>query len=154
MITSAGLVVGTITQAYSDTVAAGRVISQNPAGGSTANVGSAVNLTISQGPAPGGSWVLEETSTITATIPNPPPNHPISVSGEGSWTFYASGTTDWKIEITSVAGVGGTWTVNPSTGTVSSGSHTINFTMDGTNLDISSLSPGDRKIADIKFYTR
>ncbi len=154
MITSAGLVVGTITQAYSDTVAAGRVISQNPAGGSTANVGSAVNLTISKGPAPGGSWVLEETSTITATIPNPPPSHPISVAGEGSWTFYASGTKDWKIEITSVAGVGGTWTVNPSTGTVPSGSHTINFTMDGTNLDISWMSPGDRKIADIKFYTR
>jgi hypothetical protein len=154
MITSAGLVVGTITQAYSDTVAAGRVISQNPAGGSTAVVGSAVNLTISKGPAPGGSWVLEQTSTITATIPNPPPSHPIDVSGEGIWTFYASGTTDWKIEITSVAGVGGTWTVNPSTGTVSSGSHTINFTMEGTDLDISWMSPGDRKIADIKFYTR
>jgi len=154
MITSALLTVGTITQAYSDTVANGRVISQDPAGGSTAVVGAAVNLVVSKGPAPGGSWTLERTTSISATIPNPPPGYPISVSGEGSWTFYASGSTDWKIEITSVAGVGGTWTVNPSTGTVGTGTHTINFTMEGTNLDISSLAPGDRKIADIKFYTR
>lgn len=154
MITSALLVVGTITQAYSSTVAAGRVISQDPVGGSTAVVGSAVNLTISLGPAPGGSWVLEETSNVTATVPNPPPGYPISVTGQASWTFYASGSTDWKIEITSVAGVGGTWTVNPSTGTVSTGWHTINFTMDGTNLNLSSLPPGDQKIAEIRFYTR
>jgi hypothetical protein len=154
MITSALLTVGTVTQAYSDTVANGRVISQNPAGGSTAVVGAAVNLVVSKGPAPGGSWTLERTTSISATIPNPPPSYPISVSGEGSWTFYASGSTDWKIEITSVAGVGGTWTVDPSTGTVGTGTHTINFTMEGTGLDISGLAPGDRKIADIKFYTR
>ena len=154
MITSALLAVGTVTQAYSDTVANGRVISQDPVGGSTAVVGSAVNLVVSKGPAPGGSWTLESTSDISATIPNPAPSHPIDVEGAGQWTFYASGSTDWKIEITSVAGVGGTWTVNPSTGTVGTGTHTINFTMDGTDLDVSWMSPGDRKIADIKFYTR
>lgn len=154
LITSRGLVVGTITQAYSDTVAAGRVISQNPTGGSTANVGAAVNLVISQGPAPGGSWTLERTSTLTATVPSPVPTYPIDVVGDGTWTFYASGTTDWKIEITPVAGVGGTWIVTPSTGTVSGGSHTISFTMEGTDIDLSSLSPGDHVIANIKFYTR
>ena len=139
MITSALLVVGTITNAYSDTVAAGRVISQNPIGGSTANVGSAVNLTISDGPAPGGSWTLQRTSDLEMTISSPAPSFPITVSGSGSWTFYASGTTDWKIEISSVSGVGGTWTVNPPTGTVSSGSHTINFTIQGLNVNVSSL---------------
>jgi hypothetical protein len=154
MLTSFGLAVGTISQAYSSTVAAGRVISQNPVAGSTAVVGSAVNLTISLGPAPGSSWVLESTSDLNATISNPPPSSPITVSGAGSWTFYASGTTEYKIEISGIAAVGGVWTVNPSTGTVSTGTHTINFTIQGLNVNVSSLSPGTQKIAEIKFYTR
>jgi hypothetical protein len=154
MITSAGLTVGTISYAYSSTVSNGRVISQNPAGGSTAVTGSAVNLTISQGPDPGSSWTLEKTSDITMTIPSPAPSYYISVNGAGTWTFTASGTTEYKIEAASIAGVGGVWTVTPSSGTVSSGSHTISFTLHGVNLDVSSLSPGDQKIAEIKFYTR
>jgi hypothetical protein len=154
MITSAGLVVGTMSQAYSSTVAAGRVISQNPVGGSTAVVGAAVNLTISQGPAPGSSWVLERTDNLEMTISSPAPSFPISVSGSGSWTVHASGTTEYKIEISSIAAVGGAWTVNPSTGTVSTGTHTINFTIQGLNVNVSSLPPGDQKIAEIRFYTR
>ena len=51
-ITSAGLTVGTITQAYSNTVPSGNVISQNPASGATVTPGSAVNLTVSKGPQP------------------------------------------------------------------------------------------------------
>jgi len=154
MITSALLVVGTITQAYSDTVPTGRVISQNPVGGSTAVVGSAVNLTVSKGPDPGSGWVLDQISEITLTVSNPPPSFPISVHGSGSWTFYASGTTDWKIEIAGVPAVGGTWSTTPSSGTVSSGSHTINFSIQGLNVNVSSLPPGDQKIAEIRFYTR
>lgn len=153
-LNSAGLAVGTISSAYSSTVSSGRVISQNPAGGSTAVTGSAVNLTISLGPDPGSSWTLQKTAEITMTIPNPAPSYLISVSGEGSWTFTAVGTTEYKIEGTSVAGVGGSWIITPSGGTVSSGVHTINFTLHGVNLNVSSLSPGDRKIAEIKFYTR
>ncbi len=49
-ITGAGLVVGTVTQAYSDTVAAGFVISQEPAGETIVLIGSAVDITISLGP--------------------------------------------------------------------------------------------------------
>lgn len=49
-ITSAGLVVGTITMINSTTVAAGDVISQSPAGGSSVTEGTAVDLTISLGP--------------------------------------------------------------------------------------------------------
>ncbi len=48
-ITGAGLVLGTVTNAYSDTVAAGIVISQSPAGGTAATGSSAVNLVISLG---------------------------------------------------------------------------------------------------------
>jgi beta-lactam-binding protein with PASTA domain len=51
-ITSAGLTTGTITQAYSSTVASGNVISQSPASGTSVVSGTAVNLTVSQGPQP------------------------------------------------------------------------------------------------------
>ncbi len=48
-ITSAGLVVGTKWYTESDTVPAGSVVSQDPAGGTTATYGSAVELTLSTG---------------------------------------------------------------------------------------------------------
>lgn len=153
-ITSAGLVVGTISYAYSSTVASGRVISQNPAGGSTAVVGSTVDLTISQGPAPGPAWTLYESSDLTVAISSPVPTLPITVNGSGVWSFYASGATEYKIEITPISGVGGTWSVIPSTGAASSGLNTVSFTLQGTNVNVSSLSPGERKVAEIKFYTR
>lgn len=154
LIAGAGLVVGTITQTYSSTIAAGRVISQNPIGGSVATVGSAVSLTISLGPDPGSSWVLEKTTYISMTVPNPPPSYLVPVDGSGTWTFSASGTTEYKIEATSVSGVGGTWTITPSGGTVGTGSHTISFTIHGEDLDISWMTPGYQKVADIRFYTR
>ena len=50
-ITGVGLVVGTVTTASSSTVASGDVISESPAAGTGVNVGSAVNLVISSGPA-------------------------------------------------------------------------------------------------------
>ena len=46
-ITTAGLVVGTVTQQSSATVPAGSVISQNPAAGTSVAAGSAVNLVVS-----------------------------------------------------------------------------------------------------------
>jgi 6-phosphogluconolactonase (cycloisomerase 2 family) len=51
-ITGAGLTVGTVTMANSSTVAAGDVISENPAAGASVASGSAVALTVSSGPAP------------------------------------------------------------------------------------------------------
>jgi beta-lactam-binding protein with PASTA domain len=50
-IGSAGLIVGNVTAAASPTVPVGKVISQNPASGTTVNVGSAVNFVVSTGPA-------------------------------------------------------------------------------------------------------
>ena len=52
-IIAANLVVGTIDTAYSETVAEGHVISQEPEGGTLLPRDSAVNLVISLGPAPG-----------------------------------------------------------------------------------------------------
>ena len=49
-ISSAGLVVGTITYVYDNAVAAGEVMGQHPAAGTPVAAGSAVNLTISAGP--------------------------------------------------------------------------------------------------------
>jgi hypothetical protein len=51
-IVSAGLVVGTVTTANSDTVPAGNVISQDPVGGTLLPTGSAVDITVSLGPVP------------------------------------------------------------------------------------------------------
>ncbi len=51
-LTSASLVLGTVTQQYSATVLAGLVISQNPVSGTSVLSGTAVNLVISQGPQP------------------------------------------------------------------------------------------------------
>ncbi len=153
-IASAGLVVGTISHAYSNTVLSGRVISQDPTGGSTAVVGSTVNLTVSQGPPPTPAWTLYETSDLTMVISSPAPTFPITVAGSGVWSFYTSGVTDYKIEITPVAGVGGTWTVTPSGGTVSGGMHNISFTLQGANVNVSSLPPGEQKLAEVALYIK
>jgi serine/threonine-protein kinase len=47
-----GLVLGSVSEDYSDTVPAGRVISQSPAAGQTISEGSTVNITLSLGPEP------------------------------------------------------------------------------------------------------
>ncbi len=49
-IGAAGLAVGTVMQQTDDTVLAGKVISQDPAAGTTVALGSAVNLVVSLGP--------------------------------------------------------------------------------------------------------
>jgi len=51
MINAAGLVVGNTTQAPSDSVPSGSVISQNPPSGTEVDDGSAVDLVVSTGPA-------------------------------------------------------------------------------------------------------
>ncbi len=48
-ITAAGLTLGTVTDQYSETVAAGDVISQNPAAGTSVAPGSSVELSVSLG---------------------------------------------------------------------------------------------------------
>ncbi len=52
LITSAGLTVGTVTQEYSDSIPAGKVISQTPSAGTQVNAGSAVNIVVSKGTKP------------------------------------------------------------------------------------------------------
>ena len=69
-ITNAGLTLGTITQANSDTVPENHIISQSPAGGSLVAAGSSVDIVVSLGPAPVsvpgvvGELSADATSTI------------------------------------------------------------------------------------------
>ena len=51
-LVNAGLALGTVTRSYNATVPAGQVISQNPAAGSEALPGTAVDITVSRGPQP------------------------------------------------------------------------------------------------------
>jgi beta-lactam-binding protein with PASTA domain len=61
VVTGAGLVVGTVTQQSSSTVASGSVISESPAAGTDVASGSAVALVISSGPAAGGGYTVSGT---------------------------------------------------------------------------------------------
>jgi beta-lactam-binding protein with PASTA domain len=70
-ITSASLTVGAITQAYSDTVPAGNVISQSPIAGTSVYIGTLVDLIVSLGkavtiPDVAGMSQLDAESTILA----------------------------------------------------------------------------------------
>jgi beta-lactam-binding protein with PASTA domain len=75
-ITSAGLVLGTVTTAASPTVAAGSVISQSPVAGTNVNSGSAVALVVSSGPSvsvmitspPGQSSIAGDTVSIQGLV--------------------------------------------------------------------------------------
>jgi serine/threonine-protein kinase len=51
-LNAAGLILGSVGEDYSDTIAAGRVISQSPASGQTIPEGSTVDIVISLGPEP------------------------------------------------------------------------------------------------------
>ncbi len=153
-LASAGLVLGTVTQAYSPTVSVGRVISQTPLSGSTANVGSAVDVTISKGPAPGLSWQLVTTLSITMDIPSNPPTSPISTSGPAASDVESNFAAEYKIEVTGMPAVGGNWTATPDTGTIPAGTSTISFAVNSTNVYIGSLPAGSQKVAEVKIFVR
>jgi len=73
-LTTAGLVAGTVTNASSATVAAGKVISENPVAGTSVLAGSAVALVISTGPPPPTvpNVVAATQASATSTIQSVP----------------------------------------------------------------------------------
>jgi len=77
-ITGAGLVVGTVTTASSSTVPSGSVISESPVAGTQVNLGSAVNLVVSSGPA-----LKPQTITFNA-IPFQVQGKPLTLSASAS----------------------------------------------------------------------
>jgi PASTA domain len=67
-ITSTDLVVGTVTVQSSSTVLSGSVISENPAAGTLASAGSAINLTVSSGPAQSGGSLPPPLSGVNVNL--------------------------------------------------------------------------------------
>ncbi len=74
-IVTAGLTVGTVSTASSDTVPAGSVISQTPTAGTEVAAGAAVDLVVSSGPAPlvapdvvGLNWFAAATAIVAADL--------------------------------------------------------------------------------------
>ncbi len=76
-LTTAGLVLGTVSEQYHDTVAPGQVISQSPVGGAEVPPGTAVAITVSLGKEPEN----------TVAVPNIAGQH----LGEAAITLAASG---------------------------------------------------------------
>ena len=69
-LTNAGLVLGTVTTQYSDTVDVGEVISQVPVSGVDVSAGSAVNLVVSLGEQVYTDWHGTGTEATTPELPN------------------------------------------------------------------------------------
>ncbi len=149
-LTGAGLAVGTVSTVTSATVAAGRVISQSPNGGTSVAPGTAVTLTVSLGPATAGLGLggnlafgplpVGTTTARTLTISNTG-NAMLIVNGisypagfSGNWTsgtIGAGGSQDVTVTFapTAVSSYGGTVTVS---GNQTSGTNTIAASGSGT----------------------
>ena len=85
-INGAGLVLGTVTPASSNTVPAGSVISQNPVGGAGVALGSAVNIVVSTGPANGPGPLQGDPSANAVgalTLLDPTPADPANIDPDG-----------------------------------------------------------------------
>jgi beta-lactam-binding protein with PASTA domain len=84
-IINAGLTVGVVTNQYSDVIAVGFVISQNPTGGISMPIGSPVDLVVSLGPRP---------RTISGYVTEPDANIPVEGVFVGANNGGGSDTTD------------------------------------------------------------
>lgn len=143
-ILSASLTVGTITTAYSDTTETGNVISQNPVGGSSVVIGSAVDIVISLGMAelsvtPNSRAVNANSGTSTFTVDN-------TDSGTMSWTASVISGEDW-LSITSSSSGTNSGTITPAFSANTSGASrtgTIRVCASGANgspKDVTIIQP-------------
>lgn len=93
-IAAAGLVTGTVSAVNSDTVAAGNVISQNPAGGSSVTSGTAVDLVVSLGSVTG-----------VPTMISPTPGSTLPGSSETfTWSAQGASVSNWQLLVGTTAG--------------------------------------------------
>lgn len=93
-IAAAGLVTGTVSSVNSDTVPAGNVISQDPAGGSSATSGTPVDLVVSLG-----------TATGAPTMISPTPGSTLAGSSETfTWSAQGAPVTNWQLLVGTTAG--------------------------------------------------
>jgi len=115
-IVAAGLVVGTVTTAYSGSVPAGDVISQNPAGGSSVQPGTSVDIEVSLGvqmvtvpDVTGQAQATAESNIVsaglvvgtvtTATSPTVPAGDVISQNPAGSTSVAIGSAVDIEVSL-------------------------------------------------------
>jgi 6-phosphogluconolactonase (cycloisomerase 2 family) len=162
-ITGAGLMVGTVTMASSATVASGSVISQNPAAAAYVASGSAVNLTVSSGPAQvavpnevgtttqaavltltnAGLKIGTVTMTTSATVA---PGHVISQNPAAA-TMVAPGST---VDLTVSVGPAPKYAYAANAGSGSISAYSINSSGALTALGPPVSVPGSVQLYEIK----
>ncbi len=134
-ITGAGLAVGTVTSAVSNTVAAGHVISESPAAGTQVSAGAAVNLVVSVGTT--CTYVLTPASQTFATAGGA---GAIAVTAPAGCAWTAVASAPW-VTVTSAASGNGNGNValaialNAGLGRIASvavGGQTASITQAGT----------------------
>ncbi len=130
-ITVNGLVLGGVSQSYSDTVAAGIVMSQSIAPNTVVGQGTAISLVVSQGPQP---------KTLIISVSGCPAGYSyvINCNGatatDGPLTASGSGDVTVSVTVTSPANsVGETATASTSIAT--------NFANGAATVDVSSILP-------------
>ena len=91
-IVAAGLTVGTVSTANSDTIPVGNVFYQTPAGGSAAEPGISVDLFVSSGPPPAitCAGLIQEAETGVLLEGFEVGDDPAAIDREGDWTEVLS----------------------------------------------------------------
>ena len=113
IVKAANFAVGTITNQNSSAVAAGNIISQNPAGGTSAVPGSAVNLAVSLGPPPPG------------TVPNVVGAQQTSAEADIKASGFIVGTVAGQNSTTAAIGI--VLSQNPSAGAIAAAGSAVNL---------------------------
>lgn len=103
--------VGTITQVWSDTIEAGKVVSQYPVATTVVNEGSKVNLEISKGPDP-DAQPKEVTLTIEIPLPNTGSVVNVQVMMDGAVIYQENADTAMKSSVSFSATSSGTKTLS------------------------------------------
>ena len=143
-LTNAGLTIGTVTQAFSATVSAGNVISQNPEGGTTAARGTAVNLVISSGVAP---FTVPNVVGLTLSKGQD------AITGVENANFQV-GTISLVSSDTISAGI--IMAQSPTGGTAAASGSTINLTVSSGPAapEVPEVTPGDIEVPDVIGMTK
>jgi len=106
-IENAGLVLGTVTDAYSATIAISNVVSQNPAAGANVASNTAVNLAISIGPGSTTSTLIQHLVAAATNVVGNPVAQWTNRSGAGNDAVEAEGNVTYPSASVSGSGLAG-----------------------------------------------
>ncbi len=105
-IDGAGLVLGTVSDTYSGTIAVSNVVSQNPAAGANVASNTTVDLVISLGPSPVSQSIQHLIAAATNVVGNPVTQW-LDRSGAGNHALPADGNVTWPSASVSGSGLPG-----------------------------------------------